>query len=396
MAIHVRNNFCVAPFTQITFTPSGKTSPCPEIGGRIWANPNTSLIKIWRSDDFENLRQSFINNEKNPICNRCWSQEDHKAQSLRRRLFLSPHLKENLLDFIEHDISDGPRQMNLITSNLCNLRCRICDAGLSVTYNVEGRYYEEKNNIAGTKYVSKIKSIVTFSDSQIEEMFSLSKNLRRLEFYGGEPLLDKPTLKLLQMLVDADFAKNITLFYNTNGVCEPTEQHYTLWNHFKSIEFNFSIDAINEKFTYNRHPAKWEDALSVINKIRNYPWSISVSFYAFCTTSAINIYDLPETIAECEKLGLPFMINNVYGPDYYNIESLPVPVKLAVLEHLEKYPQYNKYLGFIKNILKSDTPNDQWANFVFWTKEKDAYRKESFKQVMPEYYKILHNYDNQF
>lgn len=396
MAIHVRNNFCIAPFTQITFNPSGQASPCPEIGGRVWKKPGHSVVKLWQSDDFEKLRESFLNNEKDPTCNRCWQQEEHNFQSLRRRLFVMPHLKKGLINFIENDYFEGPRQMNLMTSNLCNLRCRICGAGSSVTYNTEGEYYATTYNIERSWYSTPQKTPLHYSDQQIDEMFQISKNLLRLEFYGGEPLLDRQTLKLLEKLVGSGQSKDITLFYSTNGITPPIKQQFDLWNEFKSIEFNFSFDDIDQRFTYNRHPAKWEDAIEVSNSLRTYAWKIQASFYAFCSVSAINVYYLPEALTEFYRLGLTCNLNNIWGPDYYLIENLPRLVRQRIHDRLDESTEFTRQLLPIKNMLLADNSNDQWKNFVFWTKAKDSYRGESFKEVMPEYYKILHEYDTNF
>lgn len=396
MAIHVRNNFCIAPFTQITFDPAGSASPCPEVGGRVWKETGHSVVKLWQSTDFEKLRGSFLNNEKDPACDRCWQKESHNFPSLRRQLFVMPHLKKGLINFIENDYFEGPRQMNLMTSNLCNLRCRICCAGSSVTYNVEGEHYEKTYGIEESWYITPQKKPLHYSDQQIDEIFQISKNLLRLEFYGGEPLLDKQTLKLLDKLIESGQSKDITLFYSTNGVVPPTQKHFDLWNEFKSIEFNFSFDDINERFTYNRHPANWNDALAVLDLIRNYPWQIPANFYAFCTVSAINVYYLPESLAEFQKLGLTCNLNVIWGPEYYMIGKLPVEVRQKIYNRLNQSTEFARQLAPIKNMLLTSDSDNQWEKFVFWTKAKDKYRNESFKSVMPEYYEILHDYDTQF
>lgn len=395
MAIHVKSNFCLAPFTQITFSPQGEAGVCPEIGGRLWDNPDTNIVKLWSDSDYEKLRQSILDNERLPVC-RCWGQEEQGMQSLRRRLFVMPHLKENLVNFIEKDYKSGPRQINLITSNLCNLRCRICSAPISVTFNVEGEYYEKKNNLSNTWYVSEQKTPRHFSEQQIEEIFQLSTNLRRLEFYGGEPLLDHATLALLEKLIESGRSKNITLFYSTNGVNVPSEKHFRLWNQFKSIEFNLSFDDIGDRFTYNRHPGKWSDAMKVLDILRNHPWEIPANFYVFCTVGSINVYYLPEALAEFKRLGITCNLNNVFGPDYYKVETLPAPVKQKIHQHLSKCTEFSRQLDPIKNMLLTETKNDLWDAFKFWTKEKDAYRNESIANVMPEYYQILHDYDPDF
>lgn len=397
MAIHVRNNFCIAPFTQLTFEPTGAYSPCPEIGGRAWKEPSASPVTMWTSDEFNSLRESFGNNEKNAICNRCWDQEEHKNQSLRKRLLTQGGLfkKGGVVDFVNEGYKLGPMQMNLMTSNKCNLRCRICRATSSVTYNVEGREYEKKLK-KKTIYTSRNIKPQSYSEEQINDIFRLSNNLQRLEFYGGEPLLDEPTLGLLEKLIAAGRSKDIVLFYNTNGTVMPSARQFELWNQFKGVEFNFSIDDIGDRFTYNRHPGKWSDLLATISAVKSYPWSVPTKFLSICTVGSLNVYYLPEILEELEKLELPSFLNNVFGPDYYCIEHLPAPVKQKIVEKLLTYKDTSK-VQFVINMLQSETTRHEvWEAFKYWTKEKDAYRKESFANVCPDYHKIITEYDKDF
>ena len=396
MAIHVRNNFCIAPFTQLTFSPTGVYSPCPEIGGRAWTDPSASPIAMWTSDEYNALRESFGNNEKNPICNRCWGQEEHKNQSLRKRLLTQggTFKKGQLLEFVNEGYKEGPIQMNLMTSNKCNLRCRICRASSSVTFNAEGRVYEERLK-RKTIYTSSAPKPEVFSTDQINEIYRLSNNLQRIEFYGGEPLLDEPTLRLLERLVESGKSKNIVLFYNTNGTVKPTAQQFELWNKFKGIEFNFSIDDIGDRFTYNRHPGKWDEVLDTVRVVKTYPWQVPTKFLSICTVGALNVYYLPEILEELERLELPSFLNNVFAPSYYCIEHLPAPVKEKIVQKLLTYKDRSK-VQFVINMLQSTEDLTNWNSFKYWTREKDAYRKESFAKVCPEYYEIITEYDKDF
>lgn len=396
MAIHVRNNFCIAPFTQLTFSPTGVYSPCPEIGGRAWKESSASPIAMWTSDEYNALRESFGNNEKNPICNRCWGQEEHKNQSLRKRLLIQggTFKKGELLEFVNEGHKQGPTQMNLMTSNKCNLRCRICRASSSVTFNAEGRVYEERLK-RKTIYTSSTPKPELFSTEQIDEIYRLSNNLQRIEFYGGEPLLDDPTLILLERLVKSDRSKNIVLFYNTNGTVKPTKQQFELWSQFKGVEFNFSIDDIGDRFTYNRYPGRWQDVLETLRVVKTHPWTVPTKFLSICTVGALNVFYLPEILEELERLELPSFLNNVFAPSYYCIEHLPTPIKEKIVQRLLTYKDRSK-VQFVINMLQAPEDLANWNSFKYWTREKDAYRNESFAKVCPEYYEIIKEYDKDF
>lgn len=400
MAIPVGRNFCIAPYTQVTLSPAGNYSPCPEIGGQTWIEDSASPIKMWSSEQFKKLRSAFANNEQPTECKRCWDQESYGNQSLRKRLFVGntsgrKKFKANeLADFLDQGHLQGPNQINIMVGNKCNLRCRICGAALSVTFNVEGEHYEKKNNLARSRYTTASKKPIEFNEDQIQELFELTVNVQRLEFYGGEPLLDVPTLTLLRKLVDSGKSKDITLFYNTNGIAAPKSEHFELWKNFKALEFNLSVDDIEHRFTYNRHPGKWSEWLDTLNSLRNFEWQIPISIYAICTVSILNIYYIPEILTKIQELGLPVFLNTVNKPSYYDIVNLPQPAKLEIAAKLRNYTDVSKIQFLINTLETSKSKQSDWLDFKFWTREKDQYRQESFAEVCSEYYGLLKKYDD--
>jgi MoaA/NifB/PqqE/SkfB family radical SAM enzyme len=389
----IGKNFCLAPFTQITYGPLDTASPCPYLGGDIWNfSPNAKLKDIWLSEEYESLRKSFKENNKDIQCSRCWKEEEHGKQSARNINFQFKY-KEKIVDFINGGYKSGPRQINLRVSNICNLRCRSCNSQSSVTFNIEGKYYEEKNNLQPTFY-TKFPNSFEFSDQQIDGIIELSANLRRIEFYGGEPLVDKPTLLLLEKLIESGKSKEVTLFYNTNGITVPTQKHLDLWRHFESLEFNFSIDGVDNHFTYIRHPGKWEDLLKNVDFIKNkLPkiLGIDVMCLAICTIQTLNIYYLAELINECNRLELKYFLNMVTQPDYYNIQHIPTEVKKNIINKLLELPQKSDVTSII-SILELEYNEKYWEEFKFWTKQKDSYRKENFASTFPEFFELIKNH----
>ena len=401
MVTLVSRNFCIAPFSQITLYPSGRYSPCPEIGGRLSQLTGADPYTIWNSEVMAELRKSFLDNEKHSACDRCWKQEDLGKLSLRKNLFIenisggAKFKKGELNDWLDYKYKQGPKQINLIVGNKCNLRCRYCTAGCSVTYNVEGKTYvdqikDEKQSIV---YFQNSLKPIEFSKEQIEQLFQFSKNLTRLEFYGGEPLLDKPTLVLLEKLIASGQSKEITLFYNTNCVTEITNQQFELWNQFKSIEFNCSVDDIDHRFHYIRHPGQWQDFLDNLQKIRDYNWNIPLQTTAITTVGNLNVFYLPEIIDTLEKLNLKVYLNTIHNPDWYDIRYLPMPIKDRIADKLKQSKQVNQF-KFVLNYLKENENLENWEKFKTWTKMKDQYRKEHFVDVYPEFYSIIKQYED--
>lgn len=397
--IYKNKNLCIAPFTQVTYSPNGTASPCAYLGGESWTFKDKSLTEIWGSDEYNTLRTAFSNDEQHPTCTRCWREESLGKQSSRKLTMLQCKYKDNLVDFITEDYKTGPRQINLRVGNLCNLRCRTCYSTSSVTWAVEGKYYEIKNNLSQSRY-TRHPDVIEFTDTQIDEIFAATGNLRRLEFYGGEPLLDKPTVRLLELLVESGRSKDIVLYYNTNAVTKPTKRHLELWKQFAALEFNLSLDGIKEQFTYIRHPGDWDDVVEIVDYLKNDVLAycgIPVSVAVICTVSAMNVYYLPEMLAEFKQMGLNYFLNLVTVPGYYNMKNLPQGAKQAVIERLQTMPASdNIHLSSIINTLKADIDPASWEDFKFWTREKDEYRKEKFADTFPEFYELIKKYDPSF
>lgn len=401
MVTHVSRNFCIAPFSQFTLSPSGRYSPCPEIGARLSKIANADPYTMWNSEVMDELRQSFLENKRHVACDRCWKQEDLGKISLRKNLLTqnisggAKFKKGELNDWLDYKYKQGPKQINLIVGNKCNLRCRYCGTVSSVTYSVEGKVYADQIKDEKQSHVYFRNSLKPneFSPKQIEELFQFSKNLTRLEFYGGEPLLDKPTLILLEKLIASGQSKEIALFYNTNCVTEITSRQFELWNQFKSIEFNCSVDDVANRFHYIRHPGQWLDFTNTLQKIRTYSWDIPFQTTAITTVGNLNVFYLPEIIETLTELNLKVYLNTIHNPDWYDIRSLPMPIKEQIADKLKQSRHINHF-QFVLNYLKENENLENWEKFKTWTKMKDQYRQENFVDVYPEFYSVIKQYED--
>ena len=122
------------------------------------------------------------------------------------------------------------------TGDICNLRCVICGPTLSSSWKQELNLPEQHI---------------------IHNDFWKTLDLSRLEFVhfnGGEPLLSKEHVKLLEAIPNK---ATVHVNYNTNGTIRPSKKLLDLWAEFKIVQLDFSIDDIGERFEFQRFPAKW-------------------------------------------------------------------------------------------------------------------------------------------
>lgn len=289
-------------------------------------------------------------------------------------------------------------QLAIKISNVCNLRCRSCNSRDSVTLAVEGEYYANEYNLIGKEnmYILENES-KTFSDEQIDDIVNICSNVRRIEFYGGEPLLDKQLPRLLQKLIDVGYAPNITINISTNITQELTPKLIDILTSFNSVNFNLSIDGWGEKFSYLRHPGDWDFVYKNIYKFIKIAISskIQIKLLPVITVTSMNVYYLPELVDNLKKKFrlVPFMII-ARLPNHFNIRHIPAPIAKEVIDSLQAYTDYD-FSSIIK-LLNADADPKFWASFEKWIRIMDSYRKEDFAKTFPEYTELIRKHNPEF
>jgi len=133
--------------------------------------------------------------------------------------------------------------------DVCNLRCVICKPSFSSAWKEELKIP-----------IVERRQTVNHAWKDLD----LSK-LRYIHFNGGEPLLSKEHMEFLKAIPDKS---QVHIVYDTNGTILPSEKLQDLWTEFKLVHLGFSIDDLNERFEYQRYPAKWN------NTVENLHWFI--------------------------------------------------------------------------------------------------------------------------
>jgi len=151
------------------------------------------------------------------------------------------------------------------TGDTCNLACVICGPHYSSTWKKELNFPIESRGITNSLW----KELDT-------------SKLKMIHFNGGEPLLNKEHMRFLENIPNKS---QVHLNYNTNGTILPSRKLLTLWEQFKLVQLDFSIDDIGERFEYQRFPAKWSEVT------KNLQWFIDNSpvncMFAVNTTVSI-------------------------------------------------------------------------------------------------------------
>lgn len=386
----IPKNFCIAPFQSIRQNAYGRNSPCA-FGAGEWHHGHLSPLERWNSTELNQLRQEFIDGKKPDACHRCWAEESAGKESLRQRQ--QQYFPNDYEQFIKTgQWTAGPKTAVFKTSNVCNLACRSCAGWDSNSYTKEGLYYADQYNTLATvdgqvKKHNRFIPLLPPKHMDFMQYKEIAHNLEKIDFFGGEPLLNTSQLDLLEYLTEQGLSKNITLFYSTNCTNKPTERIKRAWSKFKRLELSLSIDGIGDKFEYLRYPGKWDEAESIVNGILDLKNTLNCEVYTMgsLTISAMNCQDADNIYNWHKQVIGNVYVNMVNSPGYLAVHILPDPVKQALRQHIS----HAETLGYL-DIANSDP--DQFSEFVMWMTRQDLYRQQSFKQVFPEYYQLLEPY----
>ena len=184
---------------------------------------------------------------------------------------------------------------------------------------------------------------------------------------------------MLDYFIDNGTAKNIKLKYNTNLTNVP-KHLLDKWKKFKVIQLNCSIDATGALDRYIRYPSDWKTIEKNFNEIRKLD---NANIEIHCTVQIYNILRLQELIEWALPYKHKIYFNILNHPEYLNIRCLPKDLKINVEKNLQPYLLLPRVKGIIDYIWAEDW-SDKLPQFVKYTKELDASRNESIKDVVPE------------
>ena len=409
--------FCMHPFTGLATREDGAICACCR-SHPVGFIQDASLEDIWNNPNMKRIRKSVLTNIRPPECEPCFSLEDQGVESLRQRHITGKipeariNLYPNALDALRDDYSmpfEIPT-MELKLNNLCNLKCRMCHPMDSTSWNdwnVVKKYYKAEENImyaiVEQHDLENKPHLDKFQDSPgwWASLEKLLPYFRRVEFAGGEPLMDPQHYRILDML--APYSENIEIKYATNlsmlGKSNRTIWQY--WPKFKSVAVNVSIDGIGDSYEYVRGNASWAELVNNIKQIQTIP-NIS-RIVGAVTVQVSNVLILDKMIEYfLDDIGVVFHTHRVEYPKLLSAQVLPRELQVlaitklrAVEQRLEefslvkKHPELLAYTrGQIRdniNYLMARDQSDKWTDCVAFNRELDKTRNQSFTNVTPEF-----------
>jgi organic radical activating enzyme len=374
-------HFCPIPWTGLMYNFDGNVKNCIRSAKPIGNIQNNSIEEILHGVQNTATKLDMIINEPGARCYPCYNleKETNSFEIISDRVFYIKELKSEPLELYA-----DPTKFNLLTadvrwSNLCNFACVYCGPEFSSKW---------ENEIGVQIKTPASDRAAAFTDY----IYKNAKQLKHIYLAGGEPLLMKENLELLEFLLKENNEINIRI--NTNLSKVDTRIFEKLCS-FKNVHWIVSVESIEAEYEYIRYGGRWQDFVDNLLVLKNLDHKISFNMLHFALNS-MSIFGCIDYLAKFGFHPNSFIAGPLTGPQVLNIRQLPSEMLNFTREELKT--RINKKPGFLLenglqnllNYLDESTGGD--TNELFeYLKTLDKRRNLDSTKIFKE----LYNYGNQ-
>jgi hypothetical protein len=164
---------------------------------------------------------------------------------------------------------------------------------------------------------------------------------------------------------------------------------------FKTVKIIFSIDGVGKTNEYLRYPSRWAD---IENNVKKFRILKNATFQISFTVQNFNILDIKNIINFSNTHKIHLKLHLLYIPRYLRLHILPKQILQTALDLLETIQDsdvihvtnFNGIKSQIQSALDdSKTSEKELDELITVIGKRDAYRKTSIKNYLPEIAKGL-------
>lgn len=379
---------CILPWIHQYGDLSGKYGLCCftlNKGNNLFGE-GLSPLEAFNCDYMKSVRLNMLSGNNVKDCKVCYDWENNGIESHRQRMNLKYSTYSKLYDKTNPDgsLNNPPIYLDFRFGNLCNFSCRMCGSYASSSWAKEEKYYGKLSKDSPNHYDHWTNDVQFWDDID-----SIKKFIKVLYFAGGEPFVQEGHYKLIKLLVDSGYSKDIELSYNTNLSYNGSFKGYdieSLWLNFKKVELWPSIEGFNEKAEYGRKGLDIE-----LFKNNSLKFSKYITTYSL-VSSIYSISSNLDLIKWIKSINKSFSITNLTNPNYQSTSILSKELKRQINNQYKHFLlSYNTLTDYeINTILDSikhmNSKDDSFlaSKFKEINSKSDSFRNESFVETFPE------------
>lgn len=309
--------FCPVPWTGLMYNFDGNVKNCIRSANLLGNIKDAPIEQVVLSVGNLARQASIVDGKKPTNCKPCHDLEVGKKSFdiISDRVFYIRELKHVPLDTYQTN-NFNLRTVDVRWTNLCNFACVYCGPEFS------SKWASELNVVTETPTDEQ-------KDAFKQYIFDRAEQLDHVYLAGGEPLLMKENLELLDRV-----RPTTQLRINTN-LSKVDTQVFDKICQFKNVHWIVSVETIEEEFEYIRHGGRWSDFLDNLNIIRKLGHKISFNMLHFVLNYQ-SVFDCVDFLTSLGFHNNSFIIGPLLNPDYLNIRHLPDNVLNSVKAILEQ------------------------------------------------------------
>lgn len=370
--------FCILPWFHQVVNTDGSAKPCCVWQGKI---DSYNTLDFFKGQFMNELRDSFMRGIPHNECQICTYAESVNNLSIRLSGFeTAKQLNINVNDPLTLHSQD------VGLSNICNLKCRMCNQKKSSKWIPDAV-------AMGAKPVGLLESNWELSTEQVN-------TINRLRFPGGEPLMHQDIIcKELTKLKDMNRLQFLDLHFTTNMTIPFTNELINLISQTTKTSIGCSVDGVEDMNSYIRSDSKWENIVDNSNELVKIHKEYKHVVFGFNPVYNIfNAYEFDKLV----EWALPYQTwiipNMQCRPMIQDARNLPDDIKLDIINKYEtvkkKFPKFESKFDIIIKHLRHDRPMD----FEKWKKTFRAHngfldirRHTKLESINPVLANILNN-----
>lgn len=387
--------FCIKPWVHCHVKTAGVVGACCVSNIRFGDLRRATLSEIWDGEEIRRFRVEHLSGEAVAGCESCYTMEKAGVHSMRQ--VANERFGRSSAGWVASTTPDGhaplaqPVDYDIRFSNICNLKCRSCNAAASSSW-----YTDE---VALSRRRLPTRAILRAFDTPREfwrTFGDFAADIQQIYFAGGEPMLQEEHYQVLQAMLAAN-RSDVIVSYNTNfsvlgfrGI-----DVLDLWKQLRSVHVSASLDGSWARGALLRHGLHWQDVLENREKLRRR--CPHVTFGVTCTVSALNVWHLPDfhrELLEANFVGPEGFVPNILDrPGYLNTRILPTDFKRAVETRLQAHRSWLRARGHdeaarrfeaVSQYMYAEDASGRLGAFSDFCLRLDQLRGEDTLSVLPE------------
>ena len=373
-------SLCPLPFAGAIVNTDGTVQCCSiskEYLGNVKEKPLEEILNT--SKKLKQIRRDMLDNKFHHNCSDCYKKEQHHTntnfENVSNRIYHAKILKDAPFKLYRDENHFELQQIDLRWRNTCNFACVYCDSMFSSTW---------------AQFKGKADKMT--SEAMNETFKFVKKNIQNLKtiyMAGGEPLLIKENIKIIDLILEK--RPDLLLRINTN-LSILNKKLYDKVKQLKNVHWIVSAESTNERFNYIRWPGKYEVLVHNLKKIQELPHKVSINM-TWNVLCSYNILDFIDDMLANDVHPNQFIMNHVTDPveqSVWNITNslrnkIQKEVKSRMLATDKKFFLYKVYEEMCAILDKPliDTNKTMLYNTL---KEFDKNRKLDSRKLFPEIY----------